>query len=64
MWAGTSAGSLLSGVTPTGDDVSDVGETRALRDRDIGDETNPAYPEQFALASHVEGLLFPPVLLE
>ena len=25
------------GVTPSGDDVSDVGETRAIRDRDIGD---------------------------
>ena len=36
----------------------------ALRDRDIGDEVAPAYPEQSALPSHVEDLQFPPVLLE
>ena len=52
------------GVTPSGDDVFDVGETRALRDRDIGDEIAPAYPKQFALASDVESQQFPPVLLE
>ena len=50
------------GVTPSGDDVSDVGETGALRDREIGDEVASAYPEQ--LASHVEGMQFPPILLE
>ena len=48
------------GMTPSGDDTSDVGETRALRDRDIGDEIAPAYPEQLALSSHVEGLQVPP----
>ena len=37
------------GVTHFGDDVSDVGKTRALRDRDIGDEIATAYPEQLAL---------------
>ena len=52
------------GVTPSGDDVSDVGETSALRNHDIGDEVAPAYHEQLALTSHVEGLQFPPVLLE
>ena len=36
-----------NGETPSGDDVSDVGETRALRDCDISDEIAPAYPEQF-----------------
>ena len=52
------------GVTPSGDDVSDVVETSALRDRDVGNKIASAYPERLVLASHVEGLQFPPVLLE
>ena len=52
------------GVAPFGDDVSDVSETHSLRDRNIGDEVDPVYPEQSAMASHVKGLLFPPVLFE
>ena len=50
------------GVAPTGDHVSDVGETCALRHRDIGDEIAPAYPEQSVLTSHVKSPQFPPVL--
>ena len=68
MWAGTSAGRIVNmakkGVTPSGDDVSDVVETRALRHRDVGNEIAPAYPERLALSSHVKGLQFSPVLLE
>ena len=55
-----SPGLAEEGMAPSGDDVSDVGETRALRDRDIGDEVAPAYPKQSTLASHVKGLQFPP----
>lgn len=51
-------------AAPFIDDVSDVGETRALQDHNIGDEVAPVYPEQSALASYLKGLQFPPILLE
>ena len=38
---------VKEGVTPSGNDVSDVGETRALREHDIGDEISPAYPSSW-----------------